>query len=103
MRRSRRISCCVIARSLQSAAPPSSAALIARMGKKEAPALGELHTMWSPVLLGVACRMLGDKPREDFLRDTLELAFEQGDIVRVRELLARGGAYARLYALQFTD
>ena len=46
-------------------------ALIARMAKEDASALGELHEMWSPVLLGVACRMLGDRREaEEAVQDT---------------------------------
>ncbi len=46
-------------------------ALIARMAKEDTSALGELHEMWSPVLLGVACRMLGDRREaEEAVQDT---------------------------------
>ena len=34
-----------------------AAALIVRMAKEDGSALSELHGMWSPVLLGIACRM----------------------------------------------
>jgi len=45
--------------------------LIARMAKEDASALGEIHEMWSPVLLGVACRMLGDRREaEEAVQDT---------------------------------
>ncbi len=63
----------------ESAIPPALAddrsgetsALIVRMAKQEAPALAELHGMWSPVLLGVACRMLGDRREaEEAVQDT---------------------------------
>lgn len=48
-----------------------AAALIARMGKEDASALAELHGMWSPVLLGIACRMLGDRREaEEAVQDT---------------------------------
>src|SRR6478609_12077117 len=48
-----------------------AAALIARMAKEDASALAELHGMWSPVLLGVACRMLGDRREaEEAVQDT---------------------------------
>lgn len=36
-------------------------ALIERMAREDGSALSELHGMWSPVLLGAACRMLGDR------------------------------------------
>ena len=46
-------------------------ALIARMAKGDGGALGELHGMWSPTLLGVACRMLGDRREaEEVVQDT---------------------------------
>jgi len=35
--------------------------LIQRMAKGEPAALAELHANWAPVLLGIACRMLGDR------------------------------------------
>jgi RNA polymerase sigma-70 factor (ECF subfamily) len=48
-----------------------AAALIARMAKEDASALNELHGMWSAVLLGVACRMLGDRREaEEAVQDT---------------------------------
>ncbi len=46
-------------------------ALIARMARQDASALSELHDMWSPVLLGIACRMLGDRREaEEAVQDT---------------------------------
>ncbi len=46
-------------------------ALIARMAKEDGSALTELHGMWSPVMLGVACRMLGDRREaEEAVQDT---------------------------------
>lgn len=46
-------------------------ALIARMAKEDGTALAELHGMWSPVLLGIACRMLGDRREaEEAVQDT---------------------------------
>ena len=46
-------------------------ALIGRMAKEDSAALTELHGMWSPVLLGVACRMLGDRREaEEAVQDT---------------------------------
>lgn len=36
-------------------------ALIQRMAKGDPAALAELHASWAPVLLGIACRMLGDR------------------------------------------
>jgi len=48
-----------------------TAALIGRMAKEDATALAELHGMWSPVLLGIACRMLGDRREaEEAVQDT---------------------------------
>lgn len=48
-----------------------AAALIGRMAKKDASALTELHEMWSPVLLGSACRILGDRREaEEAVQDT---------------------------------
>ena len=45
--------------------------LIAKMAKQDASALTELHLLWSPVLLGVACRMLGDRREaEEAVQDT---------------------------------
>jgi RNA polymerase sigma-70 factor (ECF subfamily) len=45
--------------------------LIARMAREDASALTELHGMWSPILLGVACRMLGDRREaEEAVQDT---------------------------------
>lgn len=59
------------ARSLGDDRNGEGAALIARMAKEDASALGELHEMWSPVLLGVACRMLGDRREaEEAVQDT---------------------------------
>jgi RNA polymerase sigma-70 factor (ECF subfamily) len=46
-------------------------ALIRRMAKEDGSALAELHGMWSAVLLGVACRMLGDRREaEEAVQDT---------------------------------
>lgn len=39
--------------------------LIRRMAKGEPAALAELHSNWGPVLLGIACRMLGDRREAD--------------------------------------
>lgn len=48
-----------------------AAALIGRMAKGDGSALAELHDRWSPVLLGVACRMLGDRREaEETVQDT---------------------------------
>lgn len=48
-----------------------AAALIRRMAKGDSIALAELHQMWSPTLLGVACRMLGDRREaEEVVQDT---------------------------------
>ena len=46
-------------------------ALIRRMAKEDGSALAELHGMWSAALLGVACRMLGDRREaEEAVQDT---------------------------------
>lgn len=46
-------------------------ALIAKMAKEDGSALAELHAMWSPILLGIACRMLGDRREaEEAVQDT---------------------------------
>jgi RNA polymerase sigma-70 factor (ECF subfamily) len=46
-------------------------ALIQRMAREDGSALSELHGMWSPVLLGAACRMLGDRREaEEAVQDT---------------------------------
>ena len=48
-----------------------AAALIVRMAKEDSSALTELHGMWSPVLLGIACRILGDRREaEEAVQDT---------------------------------
>ncbi len=48
-----------------------AAALIVRMAKEDGSALTELHGLWSPVLLGIACRMLGDRREaEEAVQDT---------------------------------
>jgi RNA polymerase sigma-70 factor (ECF subfamily) len=38
-----------------------SLALIRRIAKRDPAALADLHANWGPVLLGIACRMLGDR------------------------------------------
>lgn len=48
-------------------------ALIHLMARGDAAALVALHGMWAPVLLGAACRMLGDRREaEEVLRETFE-------------------------------
>lgn len=48
-----------------------AAGLIARVAKADAAALGELHGLWSPILLGICCQMLGDrKDAEKVVQDT---------------------------------
>jgi RNA polymerase sigma-70 factor (ECF subfamily) len=48
-----------------------AAALIGRMAKDDSAALVELHARWGPVLLGISCRMLGDRREaEDVVQDT---------------------------------
>ncbi|HSP41931.1 MAG TPA: sigma factor [Luteolibacter sp.] len=44
-----------------------AAALIRRIGRGDGAALVELHELWAPVLLGIACRMLGDRRAADDL------------------------------------
>lgn len=38
-----------------------AAGLLVRMAQADAAALGELHGLWSPILLGIACQMLGNQ------------------------------------------
>lgn len=46
-------------------------AWIARMAKGDDGALAEIHRAWAPALLGIACRMLGDRREaEEVLQDT---------------------------------
>ncbi len=48
-------------------------ALIHRMASGDAAALAVLHGMWAPVLLGTACRMLGDRREaEEVVKGTFE-------------------------------
>jgi len=48
-----------------------AARLIARMAKGDESALTELHDAWGATLLGVACRMLGDRHEaEEVVQDT---------------------------------
>lgn len=48
-------------------------ALIQRMARGDGGGLAELYAMWSPVLLGCACRMLGDRREADeVLHETFE-------------------------------
>lgn len=48
-------------------------ALVHRMARGDAAALVALHGMWAPVLLGIACRMLGDRREADeVVRETFE-------------------------------
>jgi len=48
-----------------------AAVLIHRMARGEGDALAELHGMWSPILLGAAVRMLGDRHEaEEIVQDT---------------------------------
>jgi RNA polymerase sigma-70 factor (ECF subfamily) len=49
-------------------------ALIKRMARGDAAALAALHGMWAPVLLGCACRMLGDRREAD---EVLRVTFER--------------------------
>jgi RNA polymerase sigma-70 factor (ECF subfamily) len=42
-------------------------ALLRRVGRGDGAALVELHELWGPVLLGIACRMLGDRRAADEL------------------------------------
>lgn len=46
-------------------------AMIGRMARGDGGALAELHDMWGATLLGVACRMLGDRREaEEVVQDT---------------------------------
>lgn len=46
-------------------------ALIARMAREDGSALTELYELWSATLLGIACRMLGDRREaEEAVQDT---------------------------------
>lgn len=48
-----------------------AAALLGRMAKDDTAALVELHGRWGPVLLGISCRMLGDRREaEEVVQDT---------------------------------
>lgn len=48
-----------------------AAALIARMGKGDESALVALHGLWSAILLGIACQILGDhRDAEKVVQDT---------------------------------
>lgn len=48
-----------------------AATLISRMAKGDGVALAELYRMWGGVLLGVSCRMLGDRREaEEVVQDT---------------------------------
>lgn len=48
-----------------------AAALIGRMAKGDGAALADLHGMWSSTLLGISCRMLGDRREaEEVVQDT---------------------------------
>lgn len=45
--------------------------MISRMAREDSSALTELHGIWSPILLGIACRMLGDRREaEEAVQDT---------------------------------
>jgi RNA polymerase sigma-70 factor (ECF subfamily) len=55
-------------------------ALIQRMARGDGAALVVLHGMWAPVLLGVACRMLGDRREADeVLRGTFEMMWKRAE------------------------
>jgi RNA polymerase sigma-70 factor, ECF subfamily len=48
-----------------------AAAWIARMAKGDGEAMAEMHRAWAPSLLGIACRMVGDRREaEEVLQDT---------------------------------
>ncbi len=50
-----------------------AAALIQGMARRDGAALAEAHRIWGPVLLGIACRMLGDRRQAgELLLDTFE-------------------------------
>lgn len=55
-------------------------ALIQRMARGDGAALAVLHGMWAPVLLGAACRMLGDRREADeVLRGTFEMMWKRAE------------------------
>ncbi len=43
----------------------NAAALVRKMSQSDASALSELHRLWAPTLLGIAWRMLGDRPEAE--------------------------------------
>jgi RNA polymerase sigma-70 factor (ECF subfamily) len=48
-----------------------ASALISRMAKGDGSALSELYEMWSPILLGASCKMLGNRSEaEEVVQDT---------------------------------
>ncbi len=54
--------------------------LIHRMARGDGAALVVLHGMWAPVLLGIACRMLGDRREADeVLRGTFERMWKRAE------------------------
>lgn len=54
--------------------------LIQRMARRDGTALAELYAMWAPVLLGGACRMLGERrDAEDVLRAAFERMWKQAE------------------------
>ncbi len=54
--------------------------LIRRMAKGDPAALAELHSIWGPVLLGIACRMLGDRREaDDVLHRTFLAVWKRAD------------------------
>lgn len=62
---------CVFPRRPSEGSSAETAALVARMAREDSSALNELHGLWSPVLLGSACRMLGDRREaEEAVQDT---------------------------------
>ena len=53
------------------------ASLIGRMANRDPSALVELHALWGPVFLGIACRMLGDRhDAEEVVHDTFVLIWK---------------------------
>jgi RNA polymerase sigma-70 factor (ECF subfamily) len=55
-------------------------ALIYRMARRDAAAFAVLHGMWAPVLLGTACRMLGDRREaEEVVKGTFERMWKRAE------------------------
>ena len=54
--------------------------LIQRMARRDGTALAELYALWAPVLLGGACRMLGERrDAEEVLRAAFERMWKRAE------------------------